>query len=363
MKKHFLFLPAVCLIALPAALRADSVIEEIIARVNNQIVTRSEYLRSKDQLKQEVQQQDPANADKLYAQRGKDVLRDLIDQQLLLQKGQDLGITADTQLVKRLDEMRKQMNLDSMEDLEKAAQAQGISFEDFKQNLRNQIITQQVIGREVGSHLAMSKEEEQAFYDQHKDQMTQPEQIRLSEILVSTQKAGDKDAADSEQQTTAAQAKAQDLLDQIHKGAKFEDVAQKASDGPSAAQGGDLGYFKRGTLAKELEDKTFAMQAGDVSEVIRTRQGFVILKVTEHQAAGVPELKDVEPKIQDALYMQKLEPALRAYLTKLREDSYIDIKSGYVDTGASAKQTKPVETANKEASAKQLKKKKKYVLF
>ena len=362
MKKHLLVL-VVCLMVLPAALQADSVVEEIIARVNNQIVTRSEYVRSKDQLKQETQQQDPANADKLYAQREKDVLRDLIDQQLLLARGQDLGITADTQLIKRLDEMRKQMNLDSMEDLEKAAEAQGISFEDFKQNLRNQIITQQVIGKEVGSRVVIGKDEEQAFYDQHKDQMTQPEQIRLSEILVSTQKTGDKDAADSDAQMAAAQAKAQDLLDQIHKGAKFEDVAKKSSDGPSASQGGDLGNFKRGTLAKELEDKTFAMQAGDVSDVIRTRQGFVILKVTEHQAAGVPTLSDVEPRIQDALYMQKLEPALREYLTKLREDSYIDVKQGYVDSGASPKQTKPVETANKEASAKQLKKKKKYLLF
>ena len=83
----------------------------------------------------------------------------------MLEKGKDLGITADTDLVKRLDEMRKQMNLDSMEDLEKAAQSQGVSFEDFKQNLREQIITQQVIGREVGSHLNITKEEEQRFYE------------------------------------------------------------------------------------------------------------------------------------------------------------------------------------------------------
>ena len=107
--------------------------------------------RSKEELKQEAQQQDPANADKIVAERDKDVLRDLIDQQLLLEKGKDLGITGDTELIKWLDDMRKQMNLDSMEELEKAATAQGISFEDFKQNIRNQIITQQVIGREVGS--------------------------------------------------------------------------------------------------------------------------------------------------------------------------------------------------------------------
>jgi peptidyl-prolyl cis-trans isomerase SurA len=346
----------------PVLVRADTVVEEIIARVNNQIITRSDYQRSKEQLKTEAQQQDPANAGKLYSGREKDVLRDLIDQQLLLERAKDLDLSADTQLIKRLDEMRKQMNLGSMEELEKAAEAQGVVFEEFKQNLRNQIITQQVIGREVGSRLSITKEEEQKFYEEHKGEMQQAEQIRLSEILVSTEKAGGDAGADS-QQVAEAQAKAAELLAQIRGGASFEDVAKKSSDDPSAAQGGDLGYFKRGTLAKELEDKTFAMKPGDVSEGIRTRQGFVILKVTEHQDAGVPPFSEMEPRIQDALYMQKLQPALRAYLQKLREDAYIDIKPGYVDTGASPNQTRPVETASKDATAKQLKKKKKLGVF
>jgi peptidyl-prolyl cis-trans isomerase SurA len=347
------------LLALPAALPADTVVEDIIARINNQIVTRSEYLRSKEQLKQEVQQQDPAHADKILAERDKDVLRDLIDQQLLLEKGKDLGITADTDLVKRLDEMRKEMNLESMEDLDKAAQAQGVSFEDFKQNLKNQIITQKVIGQEVGQKMSITKEEMQAFYDAHKDQLEQPEQIQLSEILVSTGKKDKDAAADEAKQLEAAQAKANDLLEKIRKGAAFDEIAKKNSDGPTAAQGGDLGYFKRGTLAKELEEKTFAMKPGEVSDVIRTKQGFVILKVSEHQQAGIPPLSQIEPRVQDAIYMQKLQPALRAYLQKLREEAYIDIKPGYVDTGASPNQTKPVETTAKDAGAKELKKKKK----
>jgi len=346
-------------VALPV-LAADTVVEEIIARVNNQIITRSEYQRSKDQLKQEVEQQDPLRASQILAAKDKDVLRDLIDQQLLIEKGKDLGITADTELIKKLDEMRKQMNLESMDDLEKAAQAQGVSFEDFKQNLRNQIITQQVIGKEVGQKLNMTKEEEQKFYDDHKSELEQPEQIRLSEILVSTDKKGNGDEA---QQIAAAQAKADDLLAQIRKGTSFEDIAKKYSDGPTASQGGDLGYFKRGTLAKELEDKTFAMKVNDVSDVIRTKQGFVILKVTEHQTAGIPPLSDVEQRVQDAIYMQKLQPALRAYLQKLREEAFIEIKPGYLDTGASPNQTNPIESSEKEAAAKQLKKKKKFGLF
>src|SRR6266851_9534030 len=262
MRKLLPWLLLACLAALPPALPADTIVEEIIARINNQIVTRTEYLRSKDQLKQEAQQQDPGNADKIVAERDKDILRDLIDQQLLLEKGKDLGITAETEVIKRLDEMRKEMKLESMEDLEKAASGQGISFEDFKQNLKNQIITQQVISKEVGQRMSISKEELQQFYDEHKSQMEQPEQIRLNELLVSTEnKDKTKDAsADESAQLAAAKAKAEDLLAQIRKGASFDEIAKKNSDGPTAAQGGDLGYFKRGALAKELKDKTFAMK-------------------------------------------------------------------------------------------------------
>jgi len=363
MRKLFPFLLFISLVALPLILRADDqVIEEIIARVNNQIITRSEYLHSQEELKKEAQQQDPVNADKVVSERDKDVLRDLIDQELLLEKGKDMGITADTEVIKKLDEMRKDMKLDSMEDLEKAAQSQGISFEDFKQNMRNQIITQQVIGKEVGSRLAINKDDEKKFYDEHKSDLEQPETIRLSEILISTE-AKPNDSTDEAQRLQAAQSKADDLLAQIRNGAKFEDIAKKNSEGPTAAQGGDLGEFKRGTLPKAYEDKTFAMNPGDVSDVIRTKQGYVILKVVEHHNAGVPALSEIEPRIQDALYMKKLQPALREYLTKLREDAFIDIKPGYVDSGESPNQTKPVETATKEPSAKELKKKKKFGLF
>ncbi|HWZ82643.1 MAG TPA: peptidylprolyl isomerase [Terriglobales bacterium] len=358
----------------PSLVPADTVVEEIIVRVNNEIITRTELAHSREQLKQEVQQNNPTGADRVIAEKQRDILRDLIDQQLLLQKGKDLGITGDTELIKRLDEMRKQMNLGTMEELEKAAEAQGISYEEFKQQTRNQIITQRVIGQEVGSHMALNKDEVKKFYEEHKAELEQPEQIRLSELLVAPKAVAAPDPAasatplapppaDEEAALAAAQAKAQDLLDQIHKGANFEELAKKNSDGPSAAQGGDLSYFKRGVLAKELEDRVFALKTGDVTDVVRTKQGFVILKVTEHQMAGIPTLKEVEPRIQDALYMQRLQPALRTYLTKLREEAFIDIKPGYIDTGASAKQTKPVETTVKEANSKNLKKKKKLGVF
>jgi peptidyl-prolyl cis-trans isomerase SurA len=357
--------------ALFLPLVADTVVEEIIARVNSDIITRNDYERAKEQLLNEDKEKFGAEADSHFQQDEKNVLRDMIDQDLLVQKGKELGITADTELIKKLDEMRKQMHLDSMDDLEKAAAEQGVSFEDFKQNLRNQIITQEVIGKEVGSKMQITQTEEQAYYDAHKQELQQPEQVRLSEIMISTTPkpapGADPKSVAAEMtpaELDAAKQKAQQLLDEIRKGTDFASVAKKSSDGPTAAEGGDLGYFKRGTLAKELEDITFNMKPGEVSDVIRTKQGFVILKVTEHQQAGIPPLKQVESQVQDAIYYQKLEPALRSYLTKLREDAFIDIKPGYIDTAASPNETKPIYTAvANTAPVVKKKKKKKLLLF
>lgn len=374
---RYLSIPAIVVVAAFSLLAADTpkktevksgtVVEEIIARINNHIITRSEFDRSQQQVQQEGEQQNATPQE--ITSKEKNVLRDLVDQQLLLQKGDDLGITAETDLVKRLDEIRKQMNLATMDDLAKAAQEQGVSYEEFKENLRENIITQKVIQQEVGSKVNITPAEIQKYYKDHLNDMSQPEQVRLSEILISTQPKPTEDpktaaSITDEQRVATAQAKANQVYEDIEKGAKFEDVAKKDSDGPTAAQGGDLGYFKRGTLAKELEDTTFDMKAGEITKPIRTKQGFVILQVTEHQQAGVPPEKEVEGKIQDAIYLQKLQPALRAYLTKLREDAYIDIKPGYTDSGASPNETKPIyTTAAADQAKKHNKKKKRFLLF
>jgi peptidyl-prolyl cis-trans isomerase SurA len=314
-----------------------TVVEDVIARVNDQIINRSDVERAEQDLAREDQQSGatPAQAE----QREKDLLRDMIDKQLLLSKGKELGLNADAEVTRRLDEIRKQNHLDSMEALEKAAASQGVSYEDFKANIRDSVITQEVVRDEVGRRLQMTQGQEQAYYDAHKQDFAQPEQVRLSEILIPT-------AADANDETVAqAKAKADEVDAKIKSGGNFDELAKTYSGGPTAAQGGDLGTFKRGALAKVLEDQTFNLPAGQVTAPIRTRQGFVILKVTEHQAAGTPPLKEVEPQVQEAMYMQQLQPALRAYLTKLREDAYIDIAPGFVDSGASPNETKPVFAA------------------
>jgi len=314
-----------------------TVVEDVVARVNDQIINRSDVERSQQQLQQELQQGNVPATDR--EQRQRDMLRDMIDQQLLLSKGKELGLNADAEVVRRLDEIRKQNHLETMEELEKAARQQGVSFEDFKANIRNNVITQQVVRDEVGRRLQMTQGQEQAYFEAHKQEFARPEQVHLSEILVPLPAEADAAAV------AQAQKKAEDMAAKIRAGEKFQDLAKQYSGGPTAAQGGDLGLFKRGALAKVLEDQTFSLKAGESTAPIRTRQGFVILKVTEYQQAGFPAMKDVEPQIQEAMYMQQMQPALRTYLTRLREEAYIDIKPGFVDTGASAKQTKPVFSA------------------
>jgi peptidyl-prolyl cis-trans isomerase SurA len=380
-KKLALFASALLLLAV--ALRADDIVDEIIARVDDQIITRSDMEKAKASTLEELKQRSPSDWQAQAAKAQANTLRDLIDQQLLLERGKDLGITGETELVKRLNQMRQQMGLASIDDLEKEAQKQGVSYEDFKEQIRISVVTQQVIGQEVGSKLQgqITKDDIQDWYNKHQKELEGPEEVALSEIMVSTQpakqdvEAKDKQAAEPDKnlpedpaKVAEAEAKANQLLDALKKGVKFDDLAKKSSDGPTAAQGGTLGTFKRGELAKDLEEKTFSLKAGENTGVIRTRQGFIILKVTGHRAAGVPPLTDISDRIKEAIYSERLEPAARAYLTKLREQAFIDIKSGYTDTGASPNQSnKPtIVAANGDAVSrpgKPPKKKKKFLVF
>ncbi|MGA3263468.1 MAG: peptidylprolyl isomerase [Terracidiphilus sp.] len=335
--------------ATPESPYGGTTVEEIVARVDDQIITRSDYDRSLKEMDDEARQHGATMQQTSEAHR--DLLRSLIDQQLWLSKGKELGINGDTELIKRLDEYRKQYNLESMEDLEKAAKDQGVSWEDFKANIRNGIITQLVMRDQVGAKIQFTHGELERYYEQHKQEYTQQESVHLSEILVSAgSQPGDAAAL------AAAKAKADDLEAKLHAGGDFSQLARTFSDGPTAAEGGDLGQFRPGALAKILEEKTFPLEDGQFTEPIQTRQGFVILKVLQHTPGGVPPLKDVETQVEDAYYMSRMEPAIREYLTKMREDAYVEVAPGYVDTGASPKQIKPAYSAYTPPAPKKKKK-------
>lgn len=324
-------------------------VEDIVARVNDQIITRSDYDRAMKEMDDEARQHGATMQQTSEAH--KDLLRNLIDQQLWLSKGKELSINGETELIQRLNEYRKQYNLDTLEDLEKAAKEQGVSFEDFKANIRNQIITQLVMRDQVGRKIQFTPGEVQRYFEDHKKDYIQPENVRLSEILISTGADSDDPA-----KLAAATAKANDIEAKLHQGGDFSQLAKSFSDGTTAAEGGNLGTYKRGDLAKVLEDDTFALKTGQFTEPIRTKQGLVIFKVVQHNEGGVPQYKDVEQDVEQSFYESRMMPAIRAYLTQMREEAAIDIKPGFQDTGASPKQTKLSYSAYTPPVAKKKKK-------
>jgi peptidyl-prolyl cis-trans isomerase SurA len=335
--------------AAPESAYGGTTVAEIIARVNDRIITRADYDRATTELDNEARQKGGSMQE--ISEAHKDLLRNLIDQQLWISKGKELGINGETELIKRLDEIRKQYNLETMEDLEKAAREQGVSFEDFKANIRNGIVTQEVMRQEVGRKATFTPGEAQRYFEQHKQEYVQPESVTLSEILVSTGTPApsvvDQGGVQQEdpEKLAAAKAKADEVEAKLHAGGDFGQLARSFSDGTTAATGGDLGQYKRGELAKVIEDKTFALKSGEYTEPIRTKQGYIIVKVVQHIPGGVPAYKDVAPQVEENFFMARMEPAMRDYLTTMREQAYIDIKPGFADSGASPRQTKPVYSA------------------
>ncbi len=304
-------------------------VEEIIARVNNEIITRSEYDKARqtaeENAKSECQNRCTPEQLQIAIEDGqKNSLRDLVDQSLLVQRAKDMGVNVEPELIKRLDAIRTENKLPSMEELEKAVSSQGLNWEDFKNNIRSTLLTQRVISSEVGSHITISDDEVTKYYEVHKTEFVRPEQVALREIVILTE--GKKPEA-----LPDLKKKAETALKRVQDGEDFGEIAKRLSDGSTKSQGGFLGIYKRGELSKQLEDKVFKMKRKELTEVMETKQGFLILQVLEHYDEGQQALDKVKNEIMDKLYSGRMEPAMREYLKTLREQSYVVIKPGFQD--------------------------------
>ena len=344
----------------PAESANAKTVEEIIARVNNEIITRSELDKARAATEEEAKQecQGKCTPEQLRVDiedRQKNTLRELIDQSLLVQRGKDMGVNVEPEVIKKLDQLRQQNKIDSMEDLEKAVSAQGSNWEDFKNNIRNGILTQRVIGSEVGSHITIGKEEIAKYYNEHKKEFVRPEQVALREIEVSTEGKKDTELPDLKK-------KAETALKRVKDGEDFGEIAKRFSDSSTAKQGGFLGVYKRGELSKELEDIVFKMKKNDLTDVMDTKQGYLVLQVLERYEEGEQPLAKVENEIMDHLYSERMEPAMRQYLKTLREQSYVVIKPGYQEIAGGGNSEIQEVSATPEASKKK-NAHKKYLLF
>jgi peptidyl-prolyl cis-trans isomerase SurA len=333
MSIHALRACALVLASAVALSAADTiVIEQIVAKVNGDIVTRSELdrIRQENQLEMQQRGMSAPQIRTAMQEREKDLLRDRIDSLLLIQRGKDLDIKVDTEISKRLAEIQLENKIADVDKFQQWIKDNvGKSYEDFKQDLKNRLLTERVIGSEVGSKITIPREKIVEYYEKNKATFVRQEQVYLREILVSIE---GKDAAG----IAAAEKKAKDLVARARKGERFGDLVRDNSDALSAKQGGDLGGWKKADLLAELAAAAWDKPKGFVTDPIRIPAGFEILRVDEHVKEGQASLEDVENEIKERLYMPLYQPKIREYLTSLRGQAFLEIRDGFADTGAAS---------------------------
>lgn len=326
-----------CLAVLTAGalcLAADNpppvIVDQVIAKVNGDIVSQDELQRTIRDMAEEMKAQG-ATAAQIQAEmdaHSKDALRERIDELLLVQRGKELDINVDSDVSKYMASLQRQSKITDPEKFhEYIRQESGRSYEDFVAESKNQFLTREVIGQEVGRHINITDKEIEDYYNAHKQDFIREEKVYLSEILISTE---GKDAAG----VVAAERKAKQMADEASKGERFSDLARDNSDAATAKDGGTLGGYKKGDLSKQIEDAVWNLPKGGVTQPIKLPTGFEVFKVDDHTKAGLEPLADAKPEIENLLYGPKMQPKMREYLTSLRLQAFLQIRAGYVDTGA-----------------------------
>jgi parvulin-like peptidyl-prolyl isomerase len=306
------------------------VVEEIVAKVNGEIITRGDLEAARRDSAAALKQQGltgPA-LDKALKEQEKDTLRDEIDRLLLVQHGKELNINVDSDVTKRLAAIQTDSGIadpDKFHDW--IREKSGAPFEEFKSRMRDQILTQRVIGSEVMSRINVPHSEVEKYYEEHKSEFVRKEQVFLREILISTE-------GKTPEQAAQAEKRAKELVARARNGEKFAELAKQYSDSDTKENYGELPPYNKGQLKKELEDIVFKEKKGYVTDPIKQANGFLILKIEERYEAGQAPLDAVENEIQERLSMPQMQPKVRELLTKLRMDAFLEIRAGYVDSGA-----------------------------
>jgi len=326
---------AISLGSLPAA-AAPKIINRVICRVNNEIITQMQFQREQEKLRDDLSQHySGAELETKVRQQSADLLRSMIDEDLLVQKAKDQNINVETDIIKQLDQIRQSNHLNSLQDLEKEVEQQGMVWEDFQDRLRRQLLVQQVIEREVGSRISITRDESRKYFEAHREEFNSPAGQRLGEIFIAT----------NDKRTAAeAEKRAQDALAELKGGTKWEEVLKKYSDNTANGPQGDIGFVKEGTMAPAVATAVAKLDVNEYSGVVQVSTGCLILKVLEVRTAGVPKFDEVEQQVSEMLYNQQMQGALRKYLGELRLQSYIQLAPGYIDTGAvKGESVSPVE--------------------
>jgi len=319
-------------LALAAPLQAGEpvIVEQIIAKVNGDIITRSDLARARQELEANLRQRGlpPALIAEALAQAEKDLLRDKIDNLLLIQRGKELNINVDIEVTKYIGQIQSENKIADPEKFQQwIRENTGMAYEDFRAELRNSFLSQRVLAQEVYSKVNIPRRQIEEYYEKNKESFIRKERVILREILVSTQGMDEAGIA-------AAEKKAREIAARARKGERFTDLVREFSESVTARQGGLLDPFEKGVLDPQIEKLVWDKEKGYVTDPVRVPAGWLILRVEDHQKEGLAELSEVEGEIREKLASEIMAPKIREYLSELRRNSFIEIRQPWVDTGA-----------------------------
>jgi parvulin-like peptidyl-prolyl isomerase len=335
-------------------LRAE-IIEQVLVRVNGEIITKTEFesrqvaeLRTRPELAK-------APSTSLELQRAiaeitPDLILSIVDELLLVQRGREAGYSlGDQQFANIVEEIRKSNNLEDEARFKEALKQEGLTMEDLRKNMERRMLVSQVQRTEVMDKISISDEEARAYYDQHRTEFTSPVSVTLREILVEVPSS---DRGVNVAQDDEARAKAEDLRKRLLAGEPFPRLAGESSVASSKANGGLIGPLNSDELAPQLRDMLAAMNVGDITGVLRVPRGYQILKLESRTDARVKTFDEARGDIGNKIGEEKLRVERDKYLDKLRAQATISFRNAELEKAYNAALARRQQAASKpQASA------------
>ena len=303
----------------------EVVLDEIVARVNQDVVTKTELDESLRLLEVDLRGEirDKDRFEQVYKKLKRKRLQELIETKLMLQKANDIGLAleVDRDVELYLQNLMDENNMPSLQVLGQALQQRGSNLQSLRNNVRERMIVQTLQNQVVYSRITLLTSEIEAYYQDHQEDYSNPPQVTLSEIAILYEDKSAKEARD----------RAQQVLKMLQEGNSFEVVATEHSEGATASRGGDIGPFQKGILAENLERIVFELEIGQTTGLIEHEWGNQIIKVTGKKMTQAKPLEEVRSEIQMRLYVAKATPELDKYLKSLIKDSFIFVSTKYRD--------------------------------
>jgi len=299
------------------AFAADKAASDKVAVVNGVVISKGEFDRELDFFVRRAEAGGQQIPDFQMAQMRNEVLDSLIDRELLFQESQKKGVHVKPEAVS--DQLNKiQQRYPDKDEFKKLLNDMGLTESDVKVQIERGMAIQELIDIEVSEKITVSDEESKSFYDKNPQLFEQPEQVKASHILIKVE-AGATDAQKAE-----ARKKIMSVQQKVKNGEDFATLAKTYSEGPSAPNGGDLGYFRRGQMVKPFEDAAFSLKINETSDIVETQFGYHLIKVVDKKPAKKMDYAEVKDQLNDHLKKQKMDAEAGVYIDSLRKDAKIE---------------------------------------